>query len=96
MSRFNTEAQFASFARIVPGIHNSGGTEKCLGITPRSRSQLRSYLIEAAWMAVRKDLEMQKYYRKLKDHNYFILLKNPTNKVADFSDIWTISRLKWA
>lgn len=62
--RFNTEAQFASFIGIVPGIHASGDSERSLGITPRCRSQLRSYLIEAAWVAVRKDPEMQAYYRK--------------------------------
>jgi transposase len=27
-------------------------------------SQLRSYLVEAAWIAIRKDTEMQNYYRK--------------------------------
>ncbi len=64
LNRFNTEGQFASFIGIVPGMYNSGGGEKCLGITPRSRSQLRSYLIEAAWIAIRKDPEMQDYYRK--------------------------------
>ena len=78
MSRFNTEGQFASFARIVPGIHNSGGSEKCLGITPRSRSQLRSYLVEAAWVSIRKDIEMQNYYRKHQGKD----VKNVIIKVA--------------
>jgi transposase len=78
LRRFNTEGQFASFIGIVPGMHNSGGNEKCLGITPRSRSQLRSYLIEAAWIAVRKDLEMQQYYRKHQGKN----VKNIIVKVA--------------
>lgn len=78
LRRFNTEGQFASFVGIVPGIHNSGGSEKCLGITPRSRSQLRSYLIEAAWIAVRKDLEMQQYFRKHQGKNQ----KNIIVKVA--------------
>lgn len=64
LKRFNTEGQFASFIGIVPGIHASGDNERSLGITPRCRSQLRSYLIEAAWVAVRKDPEMQTYYRK--------------------------------
>jgi transposase len=64
LKRFNTEGQFASFVGIVPGIHASGDNERSLGITPRCRPQLRSYLIEAAWVAVRKDPEMQAYYRK--------------------------------
>ena len=78
LTRFNTEGQFASFVGIVPGMHNSGGKEKCLGITPRSRSQLRSYLIEAAWIAVRKDPEMQEYFRKHQGKN----VKNIIVKVA--------------
>lgn len=76
--RFNTEGQFASFIGIVPGIYNSGGSESCLGITPRSRGQLRSYLIEAAWIAIRKDAEMQAYYRK----HYGKNVKNIIVKVA--------------
>jgi hypothetical protein len=43
-------------------MYNSGESEKCLGIT-RSRSQLRSYLVEGL-IAIRKDTEMQNYYRK--------------------------------
>jgi transposase len=78
LRRFNTEGQFACFVGIVPGMYNSGGSEKCLGITPRSRSQLRSYLIEAAWVAIRKDLEMQEYYRKHQGKN----VKNIIVKVA--------------
>lgn len=62
--RFNTEGQFASFIGLVPGFYNSGKSESNLGITPRSRGQLRSYLVEAAWIAIRKDPEMQAYYRK--------------------------------
>ncbi|MFV8352573.1 transposase [Flavobacterium sp. XS2P14] len=55
-SSANTEGQFASFIGNVSGMHNSGGSEKCLGITPRSGSQLGSYLIEATWISVRKYL----------------------------------------
>lgn len=63
LRKFNNEGQFASFFGLVPGIYNSGDSEKCLRITPRSCSQLRSYLVEAAWIAIRKDVEMH-YYRK--------------------------------
>lgn len=62
--RFSNENQFASFIGLVPGIHASGESEKSMGITPRSRAQLRSYLIEAAWVSIRKDPSMQAYYRK--------------------------------
>jgi transposase len=64
LRRFSNEAQFASYVGIVPWIRNSGETERVLSITPRCRPLLRSYLIEAAWKALRLDPEMQEYYRK--------------------------------
>jgi hypothetical protein len=42
-------------------MYNSGESEKCLGIT---RSRSHQDLVEAAWIAIRKDTEMQNYYRK--------------------------------
>lgn len=82
LRRFNTEGQFASFVGIVPGMYNSGGGEKCLGITPRSRSQLRSYLIEAAWIAIRKDAEMQQYYRKHHGKNVKTVIVKVAHKMT--------------
>ena len=82
LKRFNTEGQFASFIGLVPGIYNSGDSEKCLGITPRSRSQLRSYLIEAAWVAIRKDVEMQNYYRKHQGKNVKSIIVKIAHKMA--------------
>lgn len=82
LRRFNTEGQFASFVGLVPGIYNSGSSEKCLGITPRSRSQLRSYLVEAAWIAIRKDAEMQHYYRKHHGKNVKSIIVKVAHKMA--------------
>lgn len=63
-SRFKNEQHLSSYVGLVPGIYASGGDEKVLGITPRCNALLRSYLIEAAWVAVRLDPEMQLYFRK--------------------------------
>jgi transposase len=63
-SRFKNEQHLSSYVGLVPGIYASGGEEKVLGITPRCNALLRSYLIEAAWVAVRFDPEMQLYFRK--------------------------------
>jgi len=82
LRRFNTEGQFSSYIGLVPGIYNSGGSEKCLGITPRSRSQLRSYLVEAAWIAIRKDAEMQQYYRKHQGKNVKSVIVKVAHKMA--------------
>jgi uncharacterized protein YbcI len=35
-----------------------------IGVTPRCRALLRSYIIESAWVAYRLDPHMQSYYRK--------------------------------
>ena len=82
LRRFNNESQFASYIGLIPGIYNSGGSEKCLGITPRSRSQLRSYLVEAAWIAIRKDAEMQNYYRKHHGKNVKSIIIKVAHKMA--------------
>jgi transposase len=64
MRRFHSFKQFASFIGMVPGIYQSGDSLKTMGMTPRSNQILRSYVIEAAWIACRKDPVMQQYYRK--------------------------------
>jgi transposase len=69
LRRFNNETQFASYVGIVPSIRNSGGKENIIGVTPRCRALLRSYIIEASWQALRLDPEMQAYYRKHEGKN---------------------------
>ena len=53
----------AGIIGLVPGIYSSGDTTIVKGITPRAKSLLRSYLIEASWQAVRFDPVLQEYYR---------------------------------
>ncbi|MBK9722665.1 MAG: IS110 family transposase [Saprospiraceae bacterium] len=62
--RFKNEREFSSYIGMVPGIHQSGGKESFMGITPRCRAIIRTYLVEAAWVALRKDPELQLNYRK--------------------------------
>ena len=78
LRRLNNENQFASFIGLVPGVYSSCQSEKKMGLTHRARHQLRSYLVETAWIAVRKDPEMQAYYRK----HYGKNVKNIIIKVA--------------
>jgi transposase len=73
--RFNNEREFSSCIGIVPGIHQSSETDNKMGITPRCKALLRSYLIESSWVAVRTDPEIQAYYRK---H----VGKNPKNVIV--------------
>ena len=62
-SRFSNETQFSSYLGVIPGIYNSGSKETNLGVTPRANHTLRPLLIEAVWVAVAKDPEIQHYYR---------------------------------
>lgn len=76
--RFTNEKEFSSYIGMIPAMRNSGSSESTLGITPRSKSLVRSYLIEAAWVTIRRDPEMQAYYRKHFGKN----VKNVIVKVA--------------
>jgi transposase len=62
--RFSNEREFSSYIGMVPGMYESAGKNSNNRITPRCRSLIRSYLVEAAWVTLRHDPEMQHYYRK--------------------------------
>lgn len=64
LRRFDNERQLSNYIGLVPGIHQSDESSRKVGLTPRSRSLLRSYLIEASWIALRRNPQMQIYYRK--------------------------------
>jgi transposase len=64
--RFRKTSQLASFVGLTPRINNSGERERTSGITYRSNKYLRSLLIEASWMAIRKDPALMKYYMELR------------------------------
>ncbi|MBD0294080.1 MAG: IS110 family transposase [Flavisolibacter sp.] len=48
LRRFSNERQLSNYIGLVPGIYQSDESSKLLGRTPRSRSLLRSYIIEAS------------------------------------------------
>ncbi|MBR9921815.1 MAG: IS110 family transposase [Bacteroidetes bacterium] len=64
LRQFKSLKKFAAFVGLIPGVYQSGETAKTLGMTPRANHILRSYMVEAAWVAIRKDPVMQAYYRK--------------------------------
>lgn len=53
--RFTSRDALASYCGLIPGEHSSGDTEHDTGIARRRNGFLRYILIEAAWVAVRKD-----------------------------------------
>jgi transposase len=55
IARFSSLDKLASYTGLVPDIKSSGETEYTAGITHRRNPVLRAVLIEASWVAVRKD-----------------------------------------
>ena len=65
MDRFPSEAHLASWAKVSPGNHESGG-KRYSGKTGKGSRWLRSALIQAAWAAVKvKDAHLAAVYRRL-------------------------------
>ncbi|WP_299316070.1 IS110 family transposase, partial [uncultured Aquimarina sp.] len=63
LRRFTNFKQLASYIGFVPSMRQSGDTIITTGVTPRANHLTRSYLVEATWVALRKDPVMQAYYR---------------------------------
>jgi transposase len=52
ISRFPTAKQFGGYAGLGARIHASGQVQRSGGITKEGRSELRTVMVEAAWVAV--------------------------------------------
>lgn len=66
INRFRTLDQLCSFVGLVPTTNSSGDKEKTGKITPRSNTQLRNCLIEAAWRAAKQDPALALKYNELR------------------------------
>ncbi|RYZ29746.1 MAG: IS110 family transposase, partial [Chitinophagaceae bacterium] len=73
--RFKGIDRLSSYVGLVPSLHSSGEKTYSRGITYRSKKLLRSYLIEGAWIAAKKDQELMQYYQERKscDHRKLII-----------------------
>ncbi len=63
LRRFKNFKQLASYVGLIPSVHQSGDNFTTSGLTPRANRIIRSYLVEATWVALRFDPVMQEYYR---------------------------------
>jgi len=80
--RFNSR-QFAGYIGLVPGIYQSGEKSRQSGMTYRCHSLMRSYLIEAAWQAIRQDPVMEQYYRKHQGKDVKKIIVKVAHKLAN-------------
>ena len=63
--RFKNLDRLKAYAGLVPSIHSTGETDGIRGLTKRRNSYLRHILIEAAWVAIRKDTVLLQSYHQL-------------------------------
>jgi len=74
LARFKNLDRLANYVGLVPDTASSGEKEVNIGITSRRNPHLRGILIEAAWVAVRKDPALILAYSQL--------LKKVSKKIA--------------
>jgi transposase len=65
MDRFATLDQLAAYVGLVPSITSSDETEINHGLTCRHNAYLRYLLVEAAWVAIRKDTRLLQKFSHL-------------------------------
>jgi len=63
ISRFKSYKHLASYVGFIPRSHQSGDKDPSGSLTYRSNKYLRSSLVEAAWVAMRYDPALLKYYK---------------------------------
>jgi transposase len=75
LRRFKGIDRLSSYIGLVPSLHSTGTKSYTKGITHRSKHLLRSYLVEGAWIAAKKDPELMQYYQERKgtDHKKVII-----------------------
>ncbi len=61
--------ELGSFAGVVPSEHSSGDKVQKGAITHMGDKELRRLLVEAAWIAIRKDKELGQFYDRIKAKN---------------------------
>ncbi len=65
--RFTSDKQFSSFTGMTPREYSTGETIRKGRITGQGNSLVRAWLIESAWIAVRKDPVLNQKYREIYD-----------------------------
>lgn len=76
INRFDRLDQLCSYVGLMPSVHSSGERQSVKGLTHRGNQQLREMLIEASWVAIRKDpaltLAFEEYAKTMKKNKAII------------------------
>jgi transposase len=65
IKRFKKLDQLCSYVGLVPSTNSSGEKQRTQGLTLRAKKYLKNIIIEAAWIAVRKDPALTMCYSDL-------------------------------
>ena len=88
--RFSNLDRLHAYVGLIPGTDSSGDDVSTTGITPRRNRQLRTVLIESAWMAVRVDPGLQAAFlhlsRRMKKQ--FAIVRIAAKLVARVAYVW--------
>lgn len=63
--RFSRFDELAAYVGFAPAVYSSGEKEKTLGLSKQRNKYLRNLIIEAAWVAIKKDPALTMSYGKL-------------------------------
>jgi transposase len=84
ITRFRSCKHLASFVGLVPRSHQSGNKDPQGSLTYRSNKYLRSALIESAWMALRYDPALLKYYKdRIINHKPQVVISKIAHKLLN-------------
>ena len=65
LSRFETASSLACYTGLTPSEYSSGETVKRGKISRQGNGRLRGLLVEAAWIAIRYDEQLYKFYGRI-------------------------------
>lgn len=65
IKRFGRLDELAAYVGFSPAVYSSGEKEITLGLSKQKNKYIRNFLIEASWVAIRRDSALQMSYGKL-------------------------------
>lgn len=68
VSRFKRKEEFSSFTGLIPSDYSTGEQDHKGHITRQGNRQVRGWLIECAWIAIRHDPVLLEKYRRVLSH----------------------------
>jgi len=90
ISRFKSCKHLASYVGLIPRSHQSGDKDPSGSLTYRSNKYIRSSMVEAAWVAMRNDPALLKYYkdRISRDKPQVVIIKIAHKLLNRVRQVW--------